>query len=237
MKHHLLVFAGALLLAGCNATGRTFDYGAYLAHRPRSILVLPPLDETPSTEACYGWLATATRTLAERGYYVFPVALVDRMLRENGLPAAGEMHQAPLAKLREVFGADAVLFVTVSEWGTSYQVLDSVTSVGVKARLVDAESGAELWHGDATVAQGSGGGGNGLAGLLASAIVNQIASAAVDPTPDVARAANRRLFEDDRQGLLLGPYHPDEAADAAAKRAAMAKGAARPGAEPAKSRE
>jgi hypothetical protein len=218
----------ALLLAGCNATGRTFDYGAYMARAPRSILLLPPLDETPSTEACYGWLATASHALAERGYYVFPVAVVDRMLRENGLPTAGEMHAAPLDKLREVFGADAVLYVTVTEWGTSYEVLDSVTRVGAKARLVDTESGAELWHGEALVAQGAGGGGNGLAGMLASAIVNQIASKAHDRSPEVARATNRQLFEHARTGLLLGPYHPDQAADTASKREAMAKDAARP---------
>lgn len=213
-------------LSACAAQPKVFDYTVFLEHTPRSILVLPPLDETPETDACYGYLSTVTYALAEQGYYVFPVALVDRMLRENGLPTAGEMHQAPLAKLREVFGADAVLYLTVDAWGTSFQVFDSVTSVGVSGRLVDLESGAELWHGQAAAAQGSSSGQSSLAGLLVSAIVNQVATSASDPSPQVARGVNERLFADADQGLLLGPYHPKQAADLQARRAALAKGAA-----------
>ena len=95
-------------LAACTSV-EPYDYSAYHQHMPRSVLVLPPLDNSMEVDAGYAYLSTVTEPLAERGYYVFPVAVVDRMLRDNGLPGAGEMHQVPLSRLGEVFGADAVL--------------------------------------------------------------------------------------------------------------------------------
>ncbi len=225
--------AAALSIAGCVAP-RPYDYEPYLAHMPRSILVLPPLDETPEVDACYGYLATVTRPLAERGYYVFPVAVVDRMMRENGLPTAGEMHQVSLSKLREIFDCDAVLFLDVKRWGTSYVVLSSNTTVGVEGRLVDARTGTVLWHGAGSVTKRSGDAGNGIAGMLISAIVTQVVDSAFDPSPDVARATNVQLFDDPHDGLLLGPYHPEFANDQAARRQANAQQKAEGGAEAAK---
>ncbi len=64
--------------------------------------------ETDSV-ATYGWLSTVTRPLAEAGNYVFPVAVVDELLRQNGMQTPGEMHTVPLDKVREIIGADASL--------------------------------------------------------------------------------------------------------------------------------
>lgn len=201
-----LVVLALLPLGACASTPP--DYGAYLTHMPRSVLVLPPLDESPELDADLAWLATVSRPLAERGYYVFPVALVQRILRDNGLPTAAEMHAVSRAKLREVFGADAALYVTIERWGTSYAVLDSTTEVLYHAHLVDLVSGAELWAGTGRARRGSGSGGGGWLGRLVNALVHQVASSVSDPTPDVARDANRALFDNPRGGLLLGPYHP-----------------------------
>ena len=68
----LLTLATATLGAGCATTST--DYRAYIQHMPRSILVLPPLNESAEVLAPYSFLSTITRPLAERGYYVFPVA-------------------------------------------------------------------------------------------------------------------------------------------------------------------
>src|SRR5437868_8617491 len=94
-----------LLLAACQ-TVKPYDYTNFRAHPPRSILVLPPLNESTAIEGTYGYLTTVTRPVAERGYYVFPVAVVAQFMKENGLPTAHEMHEAPLAKVAEITGAD-----------------------------------------------------------------------------------------------------------------------------------
>ena len=44
-----------------------------------------PLNASPDVKATYSYLSTVTRPLAERGYYVFPVAVVDQVLKDNGL--------------------------------------------------------------------------------------------------------------------------------------------------------
>src|SRR5215813_13108465 len=128
MKTHMVNFflCGALVLpvlSGC-AT-KPYDYTNYRAYPPRSILVLPPLNESTDVAGTYSYLSTVTYPVAEMGYYVFPVAVVDHFFKENGMPTAGEMHQAPLNKIREIIGADAVLYITLKQYGTKYEVITS----------------------------------------------------------------------------------------------------------------
>ncbi len=42
------------------------------------------------------------------------------------------MHQVPLDKITDVFGADAVLYVTVKQYGSKYQIITSTTIVTVE---------------------------------------------------------------------------------------------------------
>ena len=64
-----ILFA-ALLLAGC-ASRPPYDYTNYRQHPPRSILVLPPLNQSTDIRGTYSYLSTVTYPLAEMGYYVF----------------------------------------------------------------------------------------------------------------------------------------------------------------------
>ncbi len=219
----LLLALALAALTSCASTRPPHDYGAFLAHSPRSILVLPPLDTTTEVDGPYEWLATVTRPLAERGYYVFPVAMVDGILKENGLPTPGEMHMVSPAKLHEVFGADAVLYVTITRWGTSYQVINSATEVAIECRLVDLRDGVELWRGSGAARSDSSQGQSSGLGMLVSAVVGQIASSMGNPSRQLAPRLNQTVFHADHDGLLLGPYHPNHAADQERRRADQAK--------------
>jgi hypothetical protein len=194
-----------LLFAGCST--KPYDYTNFRQHPPRSIVVLPPLNESTAVAATYGYLSTMTMPIAELGYYVFPVAVVDQFLKENGLPGAGEMHQAPLNKFAEILGADAVLFVTVEQYGTKYQIINSATTVKAKARLVDTKTALLLWEGEAMAQQNSGGSGNIIADLI-SAAISQAINSSTDAAHPVSRIANANLFYTKDHGLLYGPYHP-----------------------------
>jgi hypothetical protein len=206
MKLARLVFAViAVSLAGC-AT-KSYDYTNYRQHPPRSIVVLPPLNESTDVAGTYGYLSTVTYPLAEQGYYVFPVAEVDQFLKENGLPSAGEMHQAPVSKFGEILGADAVLYITLEQYGTKYQVINSATAVKAKAKLVDTRTASVLWEGEAIAQQNSGGSGNILGDLIAAALTQAI-NKSTDAAHNVARATNAQLFLTKGHGLLYGPYHP-----------------------------
>jgi len=202
MSPRLLPFlAVAVLLGGC-ATVPPKDYTEFHKSNPRSILVLPPANETTEVIAPYSVLTTATRPLAELGYYVIPVVLTDHFLKENGLSLPAEMHAAPLAKLQSVFGADAVLYITVEKYGSKYQLVASNTMVYVRAKLLDARTGTLLWEGRANTVY------NGQSGLL-EALVEQVLNKLIDQAHQVAGMASYQLLTIPGQGLPKGPRSPE----------------------------
>ncbi|MGO9688191.1 MAG: DUF799 domain-containing protein [Syntrophobacteraceae bacterium] len=206
--NRISLLAFFLLLTGCVATQKDIDYTAYRQSKPRSILVLPPLNNSPDIRATYSFLSTVTKPLAEAGYYVFPVALVDQTFRENGLLNPGEMHQVPLDKLREIFGADATLYITVTQYGSSYLILSSEVRVTANAKLVDNRNGQLLWQGMATATDEGNNNGGGLVGALLSALIKQVISNVGDPGHVVARKTSNRLLKASPNGLLYGPRSP-----------------------------
>lgn len=205
MKRLFLLSLLAALFTGC-ATVEPYDYSLLNESKPRSILVLPPLNESVDVNASYIFLSTISKPLAEKGYYVLPVAVIDAFLKENGLPGPEEMHQVPLEKLRENTGADAVFFVTINNWGQKYQVISSTTTVDASARLVDMRSGEQLWHTDIKLSQGSSDGGGGLAGAIVGALVEQIVDSKFDQTKPVSLQASTNAINNKKRGLLPGPY-------------------------------
>ena len=190
-----------LAITGCQ-TPPPRDYTNFRQHHPRSILVLPPLNESTAVEATYSYLSTVTRPLAELGYYVFPIAGVDRFLKENGLPTAGEMHQAPLAKVNEIIGADAVLYITLAQYGTKYQLINSVTTVQSRAKLVDTKTGLTFWEGEGIAQEASGVSGNPIVDLVAAA-VTQVANATTDRAHVVSAMAEREPVHHQKSGTSL----------------------------------
>jgi len=195
-----------LLLGGCQ-TPRSYDYTNFRAHPPRSILVIPPLNESTDLGGTYGYLSTVSRPIAERGYYVFPVAVVDEFLKENGMPTSGEMNQVPPRKIGEITGADAVMFIDLKQYGSKYVVLNSVTTVEVLAKLVDTRTGTILWEGRGFAQQSGNGSGNLIADLIAAAI-SQAINKSTDRAHNVSRVANATLFFPENTGLPYGPYSP-----------------------------
>jgi len=199
-----------ILMTACATHPITpFDYSAYKQSRPRSVVILPPLNESPDVNATYSMLSQMTQPLAEAGYYVFPVALVDETFRQNGLSVANDIHAVAPGKLREIFGADAALYVTVTQYGATYTVLNSVAVVTAKAKLVDLKTGITLWQGTASANNNEGGnsGGGGLIGALVAAAVKQVINSTTDASHPVAGLTSQRLLSAGHvNGVLYGPY-------------------------------
>jgi hypothetical protein len=209
MKSRLRFFASLpliVLLAGC--ASKPYDYTNFRAYPPRSLLVLTPLNESTDIRGTYGYLSSVSKPLAEMGYYVYPVAVVDQYMKENGLPTAGEMQQVPLAKLREIFGADAVLYLKIKNYGSKYKLITSTTIVSAEGKLVDLKSGTVLWAGAATVEQSSSSD-NLIADLIVAA-VDQAINSSTDQAHNLGYQANVMMFSTKDHGLLYGPYFPKE---------------------------
>lgn len=198
-------------LTGCVKPPPPYDYTAFRQSSPRSILVLPPINNCPEVNAGHGVLSQVTFPLAESGYYVFPVALVEETFLNNGLTQPEDIHALGAEKLHKIFNADAVLYIVITEYGTKYMVLASDTRVTLEAKLIDMRSGQKLWEGRATASSAEQNGGNsgGLAGMLAQALVEQIVNTMADTTYDMAGIANNRLLKAGRvNGMLYGPHSP-----------------------------
>ena len=187
-----------------------YDYSKLSASNPGSILVLPPVNNSVEVAAPYTFISTITRPLAEKGYYVFPVAVIDTLMKENGLPTPAEMHSVPLDKLQEKTGADSVLYVTINDWGQKYQVVSSNLVVDSTAKLVDARTGEVLWDTRLHFVESSDDGGGGLVGALVGAVVTQVVGSMNDRTPQVSSIANNRAINNPKRGLLPGPYKISE---------------------------
>jgi hypothetical protein len=211
MKRGFLIALAALVLAGCAAhrDGPAADpWPAMRAAPPRSILVLPVINNTPDVDAPASVAAQTLVPLAEAGYYPMPLALVGETLRINGLQTATDAQAVSPRRLHEVFGADAALYLTVKRYGSVYAVVSAASVTTVEARLVDLKTGDVLWSGAATASSDEGRGQpqGGLLGLLVQAVVEQVASNFNDRNHQVAGIAVRRLFSTaGPRGLPPGP--------------------------------
>jgi hypothetical protein len=197
-------------LGACATPPTPYDYTAFRQNRPVSMLVLPPVNQTPEVTATYGVLSQVTFPLAEAGYYVVPVSLMDETFRQNGLNSPAEIHDVSPQKLREIFGADAAVYIKVTQYGTSYRVIASETRVTAEARIVDLRTGQLLWQGSATASSSENRNSNqgGLAGLLVNAVINQIVETASDSSFKYAGIASQRLLSSRTNGVLYGPRSP-----------------------------
>ena len=208
MRNLVLISAlFALFLSGC--AQKTYDYSAFLNSQPKSILVLPPTSSSNDLKASAGVGANAILPL-----YVFPMTLVYETFKQNGISQPHEMAQVPLQKLKRYFGADAVLYLDVPVYGSSYRLIKSSTDVEIHAKLVDINSGATLWERTTSATNESGNSG-GLLGILISAVVTQIVHSVTDESYNVASNANFMLFgRDCNDCILRGQYSPNFRQDA-----------------------
>lgn len=198
-----------LTLGGCASTGReSKDLSALITARPASILVLPPVNESPEVLAVPGVFSQLTMPLAESGYYVFPITLVDETLKANGVQTPAESHRVEYSKLRDIFGADAALYVSIKQYGSIYRVVSSDAVVVMHGEIKDLRTGETIWRGKASAssAEQQGQTQGGLAGLLIRAVVEQIIGAVSDRSFPVAGVASHRLLKAGTpEGVAPGP--------------------------------
>jgi hypothetical protein len=222
MKRFLLV---AALAAACAQPAKK-DYSKLVSSNPRALLVVPVVNKSVDVDAADYFLSTLSVPLAERGYYVFPVNLVKRMLEDDGLADASLVHGTDPVRLCALFGADAVLFVTIEQWTAKYLFLTTQVTVEFDYVLKDGRTGEELWKDHETGVYSSDSGGGGLAGAIAAAIV---AKAAPNYMP-LARQANATAMAYPGPGFPAGPYRPEYRKDLPAAAAPEAPAAAKPAA-------
>ncbi|MFT4937225.1 MAG: hypothetical protein ACI88A_000239 [Paraglaciecola sp.] len=165
-----------------------------------SILVVPAVNNTTAAEAAEYYATTISEPLTRNGYYVLPIELTTKLLQEQGVVDGAQLVGTDPAKFNEMFGADAVLFVTINQWDTSYYVIGGNVTVGISYLMKSTTSGETLWqYNDQIVIDTGGNSGGGLIGAIISTAIN---TSLQDYVP-IAKQVNYTAIS----SMPVGTYH------------------------------
>lgn len=200
------ILALTLIASGCVTTPSSSDFTAFHDAQPKSILIVPVVNHSVDVQAPTSVLTTLPRTLGELGYYVFPVNTVKTLLEFESLYEPYEIHATPPEELASLFGADAILYVTIHEWTARYALIQTTTEVDFEYRIVNHD-GSDLWSARKVLRytpqnQSTG---NLLGDLIASAITAAMERADPNYLP-LTRQANQAVFYTDGTAIPPGPY-------------------------------
>jgi len=213
MKFRLLMLASLMLIiVGCAEIETKQDAfpKMYSAEKPLSILVLPAINKSTAADAGDLLNSTLTIPFADNGYYIMPISIVSDIFKREGIVEGAQLAGLPSSIFRANFGADAVLYVTINKWDTSYLVLAANVSVGMSYVLVSTKSSEVLWSYDQTIVVDTAGDSTGF--ILLDAIKTAVNTAMTDYIPIARRVNNTAVMT-----MPYGKYHPDVGQDGGAE--------------------
>ncbi len=205
----LFLGLGTLYFSGCATpviVTKGQKYPLLYEEHPNTIVVLPPINNTTAADAKEYYSTTIAQPLAFAGFYVVPIEPTAEILKSQGLYDTEILMNQPVAKFGEFFGADAVLYTTITKWNKSYAVFSATLTVSIDAKLKSTKTERTLWEYTGTLVadlSGNSNSGNPLADLIAKAIVTSINTALADYVP-YAQLANAQML----QSIPFGKYHP-----------------------------
>lgn len=211
MKVTKLIYLLCSIIFLLSACGPTFitkkdAFPKMYDERPLSILVLSPINMTTAADAKEYYSTTIAEPLSYAGYYIYPIEVTSDILKAEGLYDTELIINLPPQKFKQYFGADAVLYIKILKWDTSYYVLGGSVTVSVDFLLKSTTTGEDLWKYDGTIKMDTSGssGGGGLAGLIVNVVTTAIKTAATDYVP-IAKRANIITIS----SIPYGKYHPN----------------------------
>ncbi len=197
MKKILLVSI-LLSLYSCG-TSKTKSYPNMYGEMPSSILFLPVVNKTTSSEAPLLFATTVAEPLANSGFYIFPIEVTNEFFIREGITLGDQLKGIAPVKYSQMFGADAILAVTIHKWDTNYYLVGGNVTIELECIITSTKTGNVLWSQRKThVVPTTSSSGNILVDMIATAIN----TATVDYVP-VARQLNVMVFNT----VPYGKYH------------------------------
>ena len=213
MKINIIILILSLIIINGCATiitkGEAFP--KMYEEKPVSILVLPPINESTAADAKEYYSTTIAEPLSFAGYYVFPIEIVNEVLKQEGIYDTELIVDLDPSKFKEYFGADAVLFTKIIAWNTSYYVMGGNVKVHIAFDLVSTKTGETLWSYNDKLTVDTTADDNelgGAAGLLLQLAATAVQTAAQDYTP-LAKKVNTTVL----QTIPFGIYHTKHGTD------------------------
>lgn len=213
MPHNIFKTAmlclGLILLTGCSGLDsrdgpKEDPYPLLTQQQPRTILVLPAINESTAADAPDYYSVTIAPLLSAKGYYVMPQEITTEILRAEGITDGRQLEGVTPAKFGQLFGADAVLFVHIKEWDTNYYVIGGNVTVSAVYELKSTKTGETLWSNAARQVIDTGGDSNNGGGIIGALIATAIKTATQDYMPAAQQVNAVALMP-----LPLGIKHPE----------------------------
>ena len=206
----LVVLVAVFALSSCGLFSdlpktRVTAYPKMYEERPLSILIMPPINKTNKVEAKESMYATLYMPLADKGYYVFSPFLSQELLQSETGYDAEQFIDGSLTPFLNVYGADAVLFTTITRWN-KLSLLSQI-EVSVEYTLKSTRTHEVLFHRsanitvDASISKSS--------SPLFDLVVNTVATALTDNVIG-ARKANKYVLNDLPEGKYSTQYLKDQ---------------------------
>ena len=143
-----LLLMGVALGLGCAGGAHHSVAPDYKDRAPRSIAVLPILNETVSLKAPEMFRPILLNKVSLKGYETPPLAFIDGRLREKEIREAGQVNTLTPQELGNLLGVDALLYAYVTEFSTTYLLAYASMTVGARFELKDTKTGEKLWESD-----------------------------------------------------------------------------------------
>lgn len=205
MKNIIIFFGLAIVLSSCGTNSKIAKSEAYKGvynEKPLSVLLMPPINKSNNVDAKEYFHSTLYTPLANAGYYVVPPFMSMEILKKESAYDSELFLNSNLSKFRSVFGADMAVFTIINEWkkskigGKIYVEVQYIIKSTKTNETIYTRTGKVNYN--TSVSAGSG-----LGGLLASAILTAVNTAATKYV-NVARACNYYTLQD----LPVGKYSP-----------------------------
>ena len=212
MKNKIIILILSLIIInGCAIITKGEAFPKMYKEKPVSILVLPPINESTAADAKEYYSTTIAEPLSFAGYYVFPIEIVNEVLKQEGIYDTELIVDLDPSKFKEYFGADAVLFTKIIAWNTSYYVIGGNVKVHIAFDLVSTKTGETLWSYNDKLTVDTTADDNelgGAAGLLLQLAATAVQTAAQDYTP-LAKKVNTTVLKT----IPFGIYHTQHGTD------------------------
>ena len=146
----IVVGAWFAFTAGC-AGGSHPSAPDYQSKIPRSVAVLPVLNETVSLKAPEMFRPLVLNKLSMKGYETPALSSIDGLLLEKEIREAGQINSLTPQALGQLLRVDALLYTTVTEFSTTYLLAYASVTVAARFELKDAKTGEKLWEAEKQV--------------------------------------------------------------------------------------
>ena len=195
MNKLIIILTTLALFAGCASNQWQTKIQAFPAmydeRQPLTIVVVPAINNTTAANASNYFNVTITEPISNKGYYPMPVEIVRDIFLKEGIVDSNMIKGMPTSIFKQNFGSDAVLFVTINKWDTTYAVLAANVSVGMEYVLLSTTTNEILWQYSSTIVVDTAGQSSGF--ILADIINTAITTAITDYVP-IAKNVNLQAF-------------------------------------------